>query len=316
MAKESYVPVTGDDWYQRRREDKEGEFFRKMADQGPRKGQGGDTRQGIYMFTADGKLLAYKNAGQAPDVMREVLKQGLAHFAKLPEEARKPGAVKVEDLDKIDKRYVRTPPANGLILDTYTRILDKNDKKQWCKGTCSVSGGDAAARDHLWLTESEWKALIPADASKGDKYAVAGNVVERIARFHLMDNTRGEPPLWSKEDIRSRAMTLTVTDIDDLSIKLRLDGAVLLASDADLDKAERGFDVRLLGEISYDRVKKAIDRFDMAAIGDHWGEGTFTRNARKGRAGLGVYFELSKGNTAADRVPPQGAREIGEYFRR
>ena len=107
MAKEQYVPVTGDDWYQRRRNDAEGEYFRKVADQGPRKGEGGATRQGIYMFTADGKLLAYKNAGQLPDVMRDVLKRGLAEWSKLPEERRKPGAVKVGDLDRIDRRYDR-----------------------------------------------------------------------------------------------------------------------------------------------------------------------------------------------------------------
>ena len=40
--------------YQRRRQDAEGEFFRKVADQGPRKGKGGATRQGIYCFTASG----------------------------------------------------------------------------------------------------------------------------------------------------------------------------------------------------------------------------------------------------------------------
>src|SRR5205823_3369628 len=83
-------PVAGDDWYQRRRQDAEGAFFRKVADQGPRKGAGGSTRQGIYCLTPDGTLLAYKNAGQAPDVMREVLRRGLAEWKKLPATRRKP----------------------------------------------------------------------------------------------------------------------------------------------------------------------------------------------------------------------------------
>ena len=56
MAQEQFVPVTADDWYQRRRQDAEGKFFRQVADQGPRKGQGGSTRQGIYVLTADGEL--------------------------------------------------------------------------------------------------------------------------------------------------------------------------------------------------------------------------------------------------------------------
>src|SRR5687767_15904794 len=123
MASEDYVPVAADDWYQRRREDAEGEFFRNVASQGPRKGEGGSTRQGIYCLTADGKLLAYKNAGQNPDVMRETLKQGLREWQKLPAERRKPDAVKVEDLTKADPQYSRKPPPGGLIVNVYTRIL-------------------------------------------------------------------------------------------------------------------------------------------------------------------------------------------------
>ena len=81
MASHDYVPVAGDDWYQRRREDAEGRFFRQVADQGPRRGAGGSTRQGIYCLTADGQLLAYKNAGQDASVMREVVGDGMVNNA-------------------------------------------------------------------------------------------------------------------------------------------------------------------------------------------------------------------------------------------
>src|SRR5262245_26183831 len=126
MATEDYVPVAADDWYQRRRNDAEGEFFRGVANQGPRKGEGGSTRQGIYCLTADGKLLAYKNAGQAPDEMRETLRLGLREWGKLPDERRKPGAVKVDDAVKDDPQYERRPPPGGLIVKVYTRILDRD----------------------------------------------------------------------------------------------------------------------------------------------------------------------------------------------
>lgn len=69
LVNKNFVPVAMDDWFQRRRQDAEGDFFRKVADQGPRKGSGGGTRQGIYAFTADGKLLQYRNS-QDPEVMR------------------------------------------------------------------------------------------------------------------------------------------------------------------------------------------------------------------------------------------------------
>src|SRR5438105_3736693 len=162
MANEEYIPVTGDDWYQRRRQDKEGEFFRKVADAAGRKGEGGGTRQGIYCFTADGEILAYKNAGQNADVMRDVLKQGLAKWNRLPAAKRKPGAVAVDGLDKTDVRYTRTPPPGGLIATVYTRILDHDAKAGFCKGACDTLGGDRASRDHLWLTAAEVKSLVPA----------------------------------------------------------------------------------------------------------------------------------------------------------
>src|SRR5713226_7784274 len=109
MATDDYIAVTGDDWYQRRRSDAEGEFFRKVADQGPRKGEGGSTRQGIYCLTASGKLLVYKNAGQAPDVMRAVLRQGLVEWAKLPADERRPAGTQVGEIERVDQQYNRTP---------------------------------------------------------------------------------------------------------------------------------------------------------------------------------------------------------------
>src|SRR5215471_16445238 len=116
MATQDFVPVTADDWYQRRREDAEGEFFRKVANQGPRKGAGGSTRQGIYCLTASGKLLAYRNH-QDPKVMLQVLRDALARWQKSPADERKPGAVKVADASQVDARYARTPPEGGLVLD-------------------------------------------------------------------------------------------------------------------------------------------------------------------------------------------------------
>src|SRR5262245_33817025 len=101
MAKEDFVPVAADDWYQRRRQDAEGEFFRKVSNQSPRKNAGSSTRQGIYMFTAEGHLLGFRNH-RDPSVMRSVLQQALKEWRKLPAEQRKPGAVKVDDLGKPD----------------------------------------------------------------------------------------------------------------------------------------------------------------------------------------------------------------------
>src|SRR5438874_5770497 len=154
MAQEDFVPVAADDWYQRRREDAEGEFFRKVADQGPRKGENGTTRQGIYCLTAGGRLLAYKNAGQAPDVMRQTLRQGLAEWAKLPADERRAAGAQVPPVGGVDPRYSRTPPPDGLILNVYARLLDRGTEGELCPSEAAGPAGMkfGASHDHLWLT--------------------------------------------------------------------------------------------------------------------------------------------------------------------
>jgi hypothetical protein len=313
MAREDYVPVVGDDWYQRRRQDAEGEFFRKVANQGPRKGRGESTRQGIYCFTADGTLLVYRN-GQDPDVMREVFRRGLAAWRALPEARRRPGAVQVAELGTVDAAFSRTPPPGGLIANVSTRILDRDKDGTFRKGNCEFTGGDKSARDHLWLTEAEVQTLVPDTLRAGASFPMPPRIAERLLRFHLLDNTRGEPPSWDKGDIRARDLRLFVEEATAERVRLRLVGSALLATDADPTKADRGFDVHLLGYLGYDRRMRVMDQFRIVALGDHWGEGPFTGGARPGRTPLGVALELAGRKNEADLIPPQMARQPRTYF--
>jgi hypothetical protein len=307
------VPVAGDDWYQRRRQDAEGEFFRKVADQGPRKGVGGSTRQGIYVFTAEGKLLAFRNAQDA-DVMRQVLKQGLAAFRQLPEEKRRAGAVQVAEPGRVDNRYDRKTPAGGAVLNVYTRILDHDEKGKLCHGTCEKIGGDKTAHDHVWLTAEEIKSFVPAGARVGDSFPLRRAMAQRLLRFHLVDNTRGEPPFWTREQVRKEELRLRLEAVSDTGVRLKLVGHALLSTNADEKRADRGFDVHLLGDIEIDTRKGRLTRFDVVAVGDHWGEGTYTRGARPGRTPLGVAIEIAAEGSQGRDVPPQAARELPEYL--
>ena len=312
MGREDYVSVAADDWYQRRRQDAEGKFFISVAEQGPRRGVGGATRQGIYCLTADGKLLAYKNAGLSAEVMREVLQAGLRKWRQLPEDERRAGAVTVPEHGPVDPRYSRTAPAGGLILNVHARLLDLTGAGKFTDAVCKVGAGDEASRDHLWLTEAEWRSLMPAQAKSGEQFPVPPRIAERIARFHLVDDTRGEPDFWLREEVRSSEMKLTVEEATAGRVRLRLDGAVMLQ--AQPKRGERGYDARLLGYLEYDPQKGTMERFDLVAVGEHWGEGAHTGPARPGRTPLGVAFELARGRSPADLIAPQAAREVNEYF--
>lgn len=314
MAAEDFVPVTADDWYQRRRQDAEGEFFRSVANQGPKKGEGGSTRQGIYVLTADGELLSYKNAGQDAFETRKELQRALLKFDRLPLSRRRPGGVTVPPHGRLDPDFTRTPPTGGLIARVYTRILDKK-ADELCKGTCSTVGGDMAARDFLWLTAPEMRSLAPQKMEPGSRYAMPKTIADRIARFHLNDNTRGEPEPWSAAHVRRADFTLTVTRAAPDAVELDLNGTALLASHADPKMADRGYDARIRGKLRYRPDRQTIDKFDIAVLGEYWGNSEENRGARPGRSLLGIVFGLA-GNSPADRVPPQAAREEGQYFRR
>lgn len=315
MAREDFVPVVGDDWYQRRRQDAEGEFLRSVAEQGPRGGRGGDTLQGIYALTPDGTLLAYKNAGQAPDVMREVLRGALDAWDRLPETRTAPGAITLADPGEADPDYDRSPPEGGLIVKVFTRALERSGADGSPDSySCSPGRGGEAARDHLWLTRGDWRSLIPDDPAEGQVVPVPDRLVRRIARYHLVDNTRGEPPFWGPDEVRSARMTLTVEQETADRLRLRLEGEAVLATAPEPLLADRGYEASLLGYIEVDRTAGEVTRFDLVAMGDHWGEGRYTRGARPGRTPLGIAFTLVDGSDPADRIPPQASRALSSYL--
>lgn len=313
MASEDFVPVTADDWYQRRRKDAEGEFFRKVASQGPRKGENDGTRQGIYVMTADGELLSFKNAGQNAEATRDEIKRALFKFDKLPANRKTPGAVTIEPAGRPDPDYARTPPPGGAILRTYTRILETT-ADGYSKGSCKTKGGDMAARDFAWFTKAEVQSLAPAKTEVGFEYPLPKSIADRLAQFHLIDNTRGEPSFWTREQVRKSNFTLTIAAATAEAIDLSLDGRATMATDADPTKADRGYEVRVRGTLRYRPATGTLEKFDLTAVGNHWGDTGLTSGARPGRTPLGVVYSLVIGDKPADRVPPQGARESGRYF--
>jgi hypothetical protein len=161
------------------------------------------------------------------------------------------------------------------VLDGYEPTID-----QWKQIFQS-----STSRDNLWISADEHQALVRGD--------VPESLQRRMARFHLVDNTRGEPPMWKKDEIR------------DIGIKLEgsgLAGVVHLAS----RRGDRGYDAELKGIVE---VKDgAVVRFDMVALGEFLGEGAYTRGAPKGKFPLAISFSLADGSDTADLVPPQGSR--------
>ncbi|MEO8499185.1 MAG: hypothetical protein ABI614_29320, partial [Planctomycetota bacterium] len=277
LLKTRFVPVAINQALQRRQQDTEGEFYRKIAGQGPRN-DFNSTTQGFYIATAAGNLLLYNN-NRDPDKVRRLMQQKLTEFASSASSTSGVAEIRAE---KVDPQYNVSPPPGGLVLRVRAKVLDGYEptEDQWQQIFQS-----ALSRDNLWVSADEHKALVRGE--------LPASLQQRIARFHLVDNARGEPPMWKPEEIRK------------LDVKLdrgELNGVAQLAT----GRGDRGYEAALKGFVE---VKDgAVVRFDMVALGEFWGEGPFTQGAPKGKFPLAISFTLADGTDVADRIPPQGSR--------
>jgi hypothetical protein len=303
LLKTAFVPYAGDQWYLHRQKDPAGEFFWKVAQQGLNRNQPEDsTRQGIYAAGPDGTLLGSLNSWSSERTL-SMLRTALDRWQQAP----KP-PVLLTASGGADAQFARQPPPGGLILDVFTRIpREPAPGEAW-------SPNQATGRDHMWLTRDEWRSLLPAQWRTGARYPLPQPVAHRLLRFHLVDNVRGEPPMWRPEEIRRADLWLQVEDA--AAGRLSLQGTVRLESPtASRDGSARGYHARLQGFLTYDRKAARFTRCDLLAWGEAWGEGRYTGGAPEGRFPLVIALSLA-GSTPADRIPPQGSRGLSDYFGR
>lgn len=287
LLKTEFVPVAIDQAYQRRQQDTEGEFYREIAGQNPRNNFQ-STTQGFYIATPGGDLLVYNN-NRDPDKLARLMKQALVDFDKRKHEKNSQPVEQVK-ADRVDRRYNPQPPFNGLVLRVRAKVLGGYEATddRW-QGIFQR----AVSRDNLWVTPEEHDALVRGQ--------IPASMQRRIARFHLVDNTRGEPPMWDAAEIREIHMEIT----DE-----RIRGRVRLET----ERGDRGYIAELYGELASRDGR--VTRLDLVVLGDFWGEGPFTRNAPPGKFPLGITFTLADGTDVADAIPPQGSRGwVNGYLR-
>ena len=272
VLKTQFIPVAIDQAYQRRQKDTEGEFYRKIAGQS-RRNDFNDTTQGLYMATADGTLLGYSNNRGAQRI-RRFIEKALEDF--------RPIATSAIKTETTDKRFNPQPPEGGLVIRVQARVLGGYEltDDRWRRIFQS-----ALSRDNLWVSQDEHTALVQGMVLK--------SLQRRIARYHLVDNTRGEPPMWSAREVRSVDMRL---------------GGEEFSGKASLTTAsgDRSFDCEFYGRV--ETTAGRVTRFDVVAKGLFQGEGRSTPGAPRGKFPLAISFTLADGTDVADAIPPQGSR--------
>ena len=281
MLQEEFIPVALDQWYERRQQDAKGQFYRKIAAQGPRN-DFEHTTQGHYVCDATGKLFGFNGNHADFSNVKKLMQKTVEDFDAASYENVKPIERGTPDL-----RFDLKPPTDGLIIRVYSKILGGYEKTE---NEYDVAFQKSIGQDNLWIQADEKTALIKAVKENGE---VPAAIVRRLARFHLFDNTRGEPPRWTTEEIES--MNLKVTDgIINGSAKLKTaDGT-------------RGYEAKLYGRIELDGDK--LTRFDLVADGMHWGQGQHTGRGPKNKFPLAVTFRLVDGTELEHQAVPFGAK--------
>ncbi|MEC9093836.1 MAG: hypothetical protein VX438_14085 [Planctomycetota bacterium] len=272
MLRTQFIAVAIDQAYQRRQQDAEGEFYRKIARQGPRNNFKATT-QGFYIATATGKLLLYNN-NRDPNKLKRLMQKHLQDFRAPAANPILPG--------QLDARYNVGLPKGACVVRVRARVLGGYPPTTDGREKIFQS---ALSRDNLWISAAEQEALAQGNVMQSLQY--------RIARFHLVDNTRGEPPMWKETEVRQ--------------LKITLDGSRLLGTvHLETTDGKRGYRAQLRGKLELQG--RQLTRCDLVADGEFWGHGPYTQNPPKGRFPLAISFSLADGTDIADRVPPQGSR--------
>lgn len=307
--KTGFVPYAGDKWYLNRQQDADGRFLARLAAQRDGAIKKADAPQGVYVATPGGVLLAYDHFRPNAESFLALLDRATAAAQRQATEPIVDAAA--GDAAPADPRFRRNPPPGGQVLNVYTRIPLAQTETVW-------TPNQATGRDHLWLTEGDLRALRPPEWRAGARYPVPPALAARIARFHLVDNVRGEPPFWAASDLQASNLFLSVEDA--AARRVRLEGTVRLMSSN--GGAPRTFEARVQGYLAWSKAadggnvdEERLDRFDWLAWGEASGEGPYTKGAPAGRFPLVIAASLAPANdVAAQTVPPQGSRERDAYL--
>jgi hypothetical protein len=287
---EHFIPVALNLQVESDRQDAQGEFFRQINKTPfPETNKmpyftGASGR--IHGLTASGKFLCKHTPGAiCRDCDPATALQG---WNDLPDSQRKPGAIQVGSAGKSDPK-IPGPPEGGLILQVYESRLAgdlKGELRRREKHETFSWGAYEPGRDQVWLSQTEWKTLVPPERKKGTRYSLPAAVASRMMA-RLTDWSEANGAHWQPEHVRSYDLTLTVEDVSATAIRVRLEGSVRLAHDAPIEsvryhsalrplhhpdpKAFARYDGQMLGYLSYDLDKKAFTRFDVVALGEYVG---------------------------------------------
>jgi len=268
-------------------------FFQRAVNGGKRITDRG-TRQGFWVLAPDGTLLGGVNSRSA-EAVHGLLTGALERWEQLPESARHlPAEARIEP----EHRWEDSWPEDGLVLVRHAREL----------GPEGLAGPRPPAwnRDFAWFSGAEKEALVPADAAPGATLDWSP-VARRLARFHLVDNVRGQTLPFADSEVESARLEARIASRVGDQLVLALEGQTSAASAGPWllgdnlwkpnSELPHGLETRLVGRAVFDRARRVFTSFELVAVARRYG-----RTENNGR-----WREAAPGRLAfqLELAPPQ-----------
>ena len=282
MLRKDFVPVAIDQWYTREQKDVEGRFYRNIIRNSPRSDPK-QTTQGFYIASPGGHLIDYNNnrgVRQVRSFMEDALKQNVSMESK------------PLLMEHVDQSRHHELPAGGIVARVNSKVLSgyESPDRPYAK-----IFQDAIGRDNLWITAAE-----QSDLANG---SFPTSLARKIVRFHLVDNTRGEPPMWRPEEIKS------------MEIEIDADGVITGEAHLETEDGKRGYVGALRGSAEFETAMgtnaKKLKSFDLVSKGKFWGAGRYTKRPPKGKFDFAIAIRLADGTDVSDPVLPQALKAAG-----
>ena len=293
-----FVCAADEVWRLQRGSEADCVLFQKMVNGGERITDRG-SRQGTWIFSPGGRVLGRVNSRDVAKV-RATLESALEAWEEVPPaERRLPADVELASAHRWESNH----PADGLVLERVAREL----------GPEGLEGEPLPGwnRDFAWFTREEARAFVPRSPAPGAEIELP-LLARRLARFHLVDNARGQTLPYADPEIREAHITARVVRADGETIELVLEGRTsavaegpwLLGDNLWKPKQElaRGIETELLGRAVFDRGREAFASFELVGVARRWGRTTMNGRGRDASPGrLAFHFTLA---SPSERIAP------------
>ena len=203
-------------------------------------------------------------------------------------------------MNNIEHRWEDSYPKNGLILKgAKTDLLSDPPKFS--------ERGDRWNMDHVWFNKSEAKQWIPKKHKKGESIECTNIIKDRLFRFHLVDNVRGQTLPFAPQEIKKSELQVEIIDVNQSELKINITGSSLAIAkgpwllgendwtpDYELDHS---IETNIIGSAVYKIVEEEFKDFELVILG-RW-NGKTQNNGRKfgpNSGHIGILYNIVNDN--------------------